>query len=269
MGDKKISVMVATHIIDADTNPYIENEMLLKTILSSKEKMGLQGVDYYIYIDDKFRKKYPKLFKQYVDYLLGEFQKPEFQYINIEIVEDSCELLKGNWMHMIKNCKTPYFLFLEHDWEFVRDVPTEEIIEVMDKNEHCNYVKFPKNNLGPGNSVPWDNRSHWKKHGGCFETETDMDTDLPLTRIAYYSGNPHIVKVSKCREFYVPQLLNYWAGATLGTSHLEKEFMRIINKDIHTLGDLEAHKKWGVFLYGVWDNFPLVVKHLGDWCRKR
>ena len=63
MGDKKISVMVATHIIDADTNPYIENEMLLKTILSSKEKMGLQGVDYYIYIDDKFRKKYPKLFK--------------------------------------------------------------------------------------------------------------------------------------------------------------------------------------------------------------
>ena len=261
---EKISVMVATHIVDADTNPYIQNEMLLKTILSSKEKMGLKGATYYVYIDDHFRQNYSTLFKEYVDYLSTEFKKPEFQDINIEIVEDSRKLLKGNWMHMVENCKTPYFLFLEHDWEFIDDIPTGEIIKTMDDNEHFNYIRFTYTTLGPGHPIHWD-----QSGGGCFETETEMDTEIPLTRIAYYSGNPHITKVSKCREFYMPQLLESWGDNTLGTSHMEKEFKQIVDHYIKNLGKLEAHKMWGTFLYGVWDNFPPVVKHLGDWCRKR
>ena len=41
MIEKNISVMVATHIIDAATKPYIENEMIIKTIKSSHEKLNL------------------------------------------------------------------------------------------------------------------------------------------------------------------------------------------------------------------------------------
>ena len=53
MIEKNISVMVATHIIDAATKPYIENEMIIKTIKSSHEKLKLGNAKYYVYIEMK------------------------------------------------------------------------------------------------------------------------------------------------------------------------------------------------------------------------
>jgi len=261
MIEDNISVMVATHIIDATTKPYIENEMIIKTIKSSHEKMNLGNAKYYVYIDAVMKRKFPDLFSKYLDFLNNKLTT-ELKHINIEIVEDSQELLRGNWEHMIKNCPTPYFLFLEHDWEFIENIPTVKILEEMNKYERFSYIRFTYTKLGPGQPKHWDET--W---GGYFQKENEID--LPLTGITFYSGNPHIVKTKKCRDFYLPLHKKHWAHKTKGTSHLEKELAEIAMSDVKTIGKKETHNKWGCFLYGTWDNFDPVVSHIGDWCRKR
>lgn len=261
MIEDKLSVMVATHIVNATTNPYIENEMILKTIKSSHEKFNLGNTKYFVYIDAVMKKKFPELFDQYRRFLNSKFST-ELKHINIEIVEDSQEMLRGNWEHMINNCTTPYFMFLEHDWEFIKDIPTEKILQEMDRYDRFSYIRFPYTHLGPGNIEHWD-----KTWGGYFEKEEEID--LPLTGITFYSGNPHIVKVKKCKEFYLPAHKREWMDKTKGTSHLEKELATVAVSDLKAIGKHETHKKWGCFLYGTWDGFEPVVKHLGDWCRKK
>ena len=64
-----ISVFVATHIIRADSDPYIENQMIVETIRQSHKKLNLKDVHYYIYPDAKFNRTHPQLMKRYYDYL--------------------------------------------------------------------------------------------------------------------------------------------------------------------------------------------------------
>lgn len=260
--ENKLSVMVATHIVNATHNPYLNNDMIIKTIRSSHDRMGLNGVVYYVYIDASMKRKFPKLYKEYRSILSSRFES-ELSDINVILLEETRELLRGNWMHMIENCTTPYFLFLEHDWEFIKDIPMDNIISKMDTHDNLSYIRFPYTKLGPGEHKHWD-----EVNGGLFEKESDID--LPLTRIAFYSGNPHIVKLSKCKDFYLPEHTQHWeTQPSKGTSHLEKELADVALKHIKSVGKKEAHKLWGCFLYGTWDGFDPVVKHLGDWCRKR
>ena len=263
MIEDRISVMVMTHIVNVATDPYLENTMLFDTIQSSHEKLGLGNAKYYLYIDKVMEDKYPELFKQYYDNIQSRLVN-EFSHINVDIVEDRQELMRGNWWHMIDNCDTPYFLFLEHDWEFTENIPTESILDKMDEYGHFNYVRFPHSYMGP------DGPSHWDRHdGGHFEVEDEID--LPLTQCTFYSGNPHIAKISKCRNFYKPLHLQYWTKKTKGTSHLEKELQQIALSDVKLLGKKGTHKRWGCFVYGQWRDVNHIppVKHLGDWCRKQ
>jgi len=258
----KISVMIATHIVNATSNPYLNNDMIVKTIRSSYDKMGLNGVTYYVYIDATMKRLYPDLYTQYREKLLERFNE-ELSDIKIELLEETRELLRGNWEHMIENCPTPYFLFLEHDWEFTESIPTEKILSKMDENDNFSYIRFPYTKLGPGQPEHWD-----KTWGGYFEKDEEIN-DLPLTKIAFYSGNPHITKIKKCKDFYLPLHKKYWSNKTKGTSHLEKELADIAMMHVKTYGKKEAHNMWGCFLYGTWEGFNPVVKHLGDWCRKK
>lgn len=263
MIEDRLSVMVMTHIINASTDPYLHNDMLFDTIQSSHDKLELGNAKYYLYIDKVMEDNYPELFKQYYDNIQSRLTK-DFNHINVDIVEDRQELMRGNWWHMIDNCDTPYFLFLEHDWEFTENIPTESILDKMDEYEHFNYIRFPYTYMGPNGP------SHWDSHdGGYFEVETEIE--LPLTRGLFYSGNPHIAKISKCRDLYKPVHQYHWSNKTKGTSHLEKEMSEIVMLETQMIGHEKTHKKWGCFVYGQWGdvNHRPPVKHLGDWCRKQ
>ena len=252
----RISVMVSTHIVNANTEyPYMNNDMLYETYVTTRRA----NVD--LYIDKVMELEFPELFKVYLNNIEDKI-KSDLNHINIDIIEDRQRLLRGNWYHMISNCTTPYFLFLEHDWKFTTDIPTEKILDEMDKYDRFSYVRFPYTKLGPGEPAHWD-----ETMGGMFERETEID--LPLTKIAFYSGNPHIAKVTKCRDFYVPNHYSHWAHTTKGTSHLEKELSEITMWDIKQHGKEKAHDMWQCFLYGTWDGFEPVCDHLGDWCRKK
>jgi hypothetical protein len=262
----RISVMISTHIVNVETEPYLHNEMLYDTISTAHEKLNLGDTKFYIYIDKKME-EYEDLFDEYLSNIENKLNT-DLSHINVEIVEDRQFMMRGNWHHMIDNCETPYLLFLEHDWEFVEEIPIEEIMNKMDEHSHFNYVRFPYTYMGPGG------RSHWDVHGvpGGGHFKVDDEIGLPLTQCTFYSGNPHIVSIDRARKFYKPIHMKWWPPErTKGTSHLEKEIMDIILKDIQLLGTEQAHKRWGCFIWGVWgdENHKPSVKHLGDWCRKK
>lgn len=258
----KLSVMITTHIINVNTEPYLNNDMIIDTIQSSHNMMALEGVTYYVYIDSFYKVNYPKYYELYVNILENKFRS-KLPDIDIQIVSDSLDTQQANWKHMIENCNTPYFMFLEHDWEFLEPINTKNILSDMDRYERFSYIRFSRWPVGHPQELRWD-----KSYGGVYETETEIgkDINLPLTKVALYSGNPHIVKLSKCKEFYLTKLNH--RNLHNRKSYLEKEFLDIIVNDIRLYGNQKAHEMWGVFLYGTVDNPKPILKHLGDWCRK-
>jgi hypothetical protein len=259
-----ISVMVMTHIINVESNPYLDNEMIVKTIRSSHDRMNLKDVAYYVYIDSFFKEHYHTYYNIYKENLIKLFGT-YLSDINVQIVEDATSTQKGNWIHMISNCNTPYFMFLEHDWEFVKDIPTSIILNEMGRHENFSYLRFSRWPAGHPQELRWD-----KSNGAMYENELVIGKDivLPLTKVGLFSGNPHIVKTQKCKDFYMPEILKHFPNIGNRNTYLEKEFFNIIQSDIRIHGKQKSHERWGLFLYGSLPEFEPVIYHLGDWCRK-
>ena len=91
---ERLSVMVSTHIVNVDTEPYLHNQMLYDTISSAFEKPKLGDAKFYIYIDKKMEVEYEKLFVEYVNNI-EEKLNGELSHINTEIVEDRQFMMRG------------------------------------------------------------------------------------------------------------------------------------------------------------------------------
>jgi hypothetical protein len=261
----KLSVMVATHLVNSHTdNPYYDNEMIITTIKTSHDKLKLYDVMYYVYIDSVCQPNDSRGQVKYDNYLkykqcLESKIKSEIPNINVTIVEDTARF-KANFRHMLDNCGTEYFLFLEHDWEFIREVNAVDIINCMDNNNHINYIKF---NRLPAGSSHWD-----MEEGGCFENETEI-TDIPLIRLALFSGNPHIMRTDTMKNKYLKWHAERWNDTININPYLERDLFQIATDHIKQFGKHKQHDMWGCFMYGNVESCPVVVHHLGDWCRKQ
>ena len=127
-----------THIIEASTNPYLDNKMLVNTIKSTSEVLNLKEVKYQIYIDAAMKRLYPELYLKYVNKIQENLNNfiPE---LDVEIVKNTGETLRGNWECAMNNIDTPYMMFLEHDWKFIYDVKVKEIIKTLDECKEISY----------------------------------------------------------------------------------------------------------------------------------
>lgn len=262
----KLSVMVVTHLIRSENlnEPYYENDMIVTTIKSSHEKLKLHDVIYYVYIDSVCQPNTSYSQIQYNDYIkykqcLSAKIKNELPNINVKIVENTGRF-KDNFRHMLDNCNTDYFLFLEHDWEFIHDINVLDIINCMDTHAQINYIKFNRLNR---------NEQHWdKEEGGCFESELSINT-IPLVKIAFYSGNPHIMRTNAMKDKYLKWYSEKWNDEENINPYLEKDLFQIAMNHKNQFGKYKQHELWGCFLYGNIESLTPVINHLGDWCRKK
>ena len=261
--NKKITICLFTHIIEAETNPYLDNKMLVDTIKSTSETLNLKEVKYQIYIDAAMKRMYPELYIKYVNKIKENNQKylPE---LNIEISKNTGETLRGNWECAMNNIDTPYMMFLEHDWKFISDVKINEIIKTLDECKNISYLKFSR--------FPLDGRSYpshtlWEVY---FETENSLPkATIPLTRISFWSGNPHIMRVDAAKDFYIPLLkANDFKNKTHGRSFLERDIKPLTEQSIKEKGIEKTHSLFGTYMYGKVP-FPPVIEHTGEWCRKK
>tara|TARA_R100000234_G_scaffold40732_1_gene24403 strand:- start:11147 stop:12055 length:909 start_codon:yes stop_codon:yes gene_type:complete len=298
---KLVSVFVPTHIIRASTEPYIENQMILETILQSHKRLNLGQARFFVYPDAKFKRTHPDLSRKYYEYLNGIKLLDEFKDINITIVDDTRETMRNNWLKFIEeDCKTPYMLFLEHDWGFKQDIDLKKIINTFEQNDSIGYIKF--------NRFPHDERMKQLASPNNWDWifEQDKLSGMPLFKITFFSGNPHIARIRKCKEFYIPRMMEHCPPEkSKGTSHLEKDLKKAELRSIDSFRDCgfsnhstdgsnswghkwplssghkvgngcekcEAsirrhHKEWGLYMIGQWGDDSRVF-HLGEWCRKQ
>ncbi len=258
----KITICIFTHIVDAESNPYLKNDMLIGTIKSVKEDLGLTDVKYEIYCDAAMKRKYPELTKEYYTNIQNMVNDAGLSDLDLEIVEETGETLRGNWECAINNVKTPYIMFLEHDWKFIYPLNMDKIINTLDKCEKVSYLKF---NRFPLDGRPLKSPTHWE---WFFESENDLpEAEIPLSKISFYSGNPHIERVSAMKEFYIP-ILELNSPDHYDLSFLERAIKPLTEQCIHQYGNEKAHEMWGTYMYGTVPHEP-IVEHTGDWCRKR
>ena len=227
---KDLSVVVFTH----------KNTGSIQRTIDSLKDRVVKNPDIIIGYDDDGDSKYKSFLIKYCEennYKLCVSDKPNYQ---------------NNIINAIKSVKSKYFIFLEHDWEFLQDIDIDKIVNLMNKHNNVNYIKFNKKHM-----YYKDGDLYFRRYGithkagaGTFDIpieQTEMD-GVPLLKIWSYSGNPHIVRTSFFNDTVLPILkLN---RHTSNSKDFERPITFLIKRKLSRLGKEKSHKMFGTYIYG-------------------
>jgi GR25 family glycosyltransferase involved in LPS biosynthesis len=151
--------------------------------------------------------------------------------------------------NIIEQIRTPYFVFLEHDWVFLKkdSIDFDKLLTVFNIHNFVNAVWFAKDN----NNVR------------AFEITDDIDgsttpfikeervNECDLVTTCRWSNNPVIFRVSKFKEWFYGIIKNEHTGKTSQGSHnVEETMIPFYREIIKERGWNNVRDEWGTFLYG-------------------
>jgi hypothetical protein len=168
---------------------------------------------------------------------------------------------KGGLISSIKNVlekiKTPYFLFLEHDWVFLdRDkINFEKLVNSFDKNKFINAVWFSKDdNQMRGFEIADDINGNTTP----FEIENRV-SECNLITTCRWSNNPALFRLSKFKQWYDDIIDNeYVDKVNQAASNVEETMIPYYRNQIRQLGWDNIKDEWGTYLYGNLGEGPYV-----------
>jgi len=236
----KVTVITTTHV-----HSYAPSTSVLKKNLHSAYKMftDIGKCSHLIYLDSKTK---DSNYDNYVKNILELIKN----FSNIQLIDSPNSGYKFNYWHAVNTIKTPYMLFLEHDWDFLEPVNLPLLVDVFDKYNKINLVKLPKraNMLGMNKEDRlWD---------FIVKPENDV-SELSLTKTSSFATNPHLIRVSK--------FLNEWKYhlSYPGSNHssIELPLRDKYRDEIADFGFDEVHKRWGCYNYDAPDG-PKYINHL-------
>ena len=180
---------------------------------------------------------------------------------DIEVIAGVHVGLRGGFLRMLDMVQTKYMVFMEHDWMFRPgiNVSLKQIMHVMDKYQFVNYIRF---NRRPNVEKGWDNKLF----------PENRISEIPLLQTKVFSNNPHILRVSKMRDYWVP-IINgthnprYWrpyenqTGSHAGAHGIEEPLVDAARNMIRQRGWDGMHTRWGTYIYGHYGD-PSYVMHM-------
>lgn len=223
---KQLTVVITTHILPTAPSTHIIKECINSI---KKQFKDINVCKFLVLCDVKDQGEWAS--KEYIANL------KEIKDINVIIEPNSS--LKQNYIKAIESIDTPFMLFSEHDWAFLREVNTSNIINTMLDNDFINFIRFNKrdnNKAHIDNPEPGDN-DFWETH---IEVESE-DILQPLIRTNCFATHPHIIRVNK--------FIKEWKNL-LKTFSIEWDIYETYNKDIDKKGFKNTHKNWGIYNYG-------------------
>jgi hypothetical protein len=182
--------------------------------------------------------------------------------------------LKYLLLQSARQVETEFVLFLEHDWKFLIDPGWNDMIDVFKGHEDVNYIGFNKR----------ENIEKTKQFRPCKPTHDDVtedmkhrcghprkcvndslvepderftETKVPLVKSNRWSNNPFIARTSKLQEWCNLIDNGRVYPRSLG---VEMQLRLLYHQDCYDMTWSKAHKKWGVYLYGLM-NQPAAVAH--------
>jgi GR25 family glycosyltransferase involved in LPS biosynthesis len=145
--------------------------------------------------------------------------------------------------------KTPYFLFLEHDWVFLRkdNINFDKLLKAFNNHNFINAVWFAKDdNSMRGFEIATDVENKTTP----FEKE-DRVTEIDLVTTCRWSNNPVIFRTSKMNDWYHNIIKNQYVGVSHQSCHnVEETMIPHYRKIISENKWIDIRDNWGTFLYG-------------------
>lgn len=194
------------------------------------------------------------------------------EYKNIRLLEDyfinrnrpiNYEILysKGGLIDsvriMLEKLKTKYFIFLEHDWIFLKTetINFKGLLDTFNKYPFVHAVWFNKDdNQLKGFEIAGDVDGKETPYG----KENRID-DFELTTTVRWSNNPSMLRTSKYKEWYEKYIYNSSIGINhQGQYNVEDSMIREYRDLISKTKFDEIRDEWGTYLYGAVGTGPYV-----------
>lgn len=168
----------------------------------------------------------------------------------------------GGLISTIKNSldkiRTPYFLFLEHDWVFINKsaIDFDSVLEAFDSHDYVNAVWFSKDdNIMRGFDIAED----VNKKATPFSVEERID-EAPLITTVRWSNNPAIFRTPKMKEWFAKYIDNPYVGIShQGCYNVEETMIREYRNTITSNKWEDIRDQWGTYLYGKIGEGPFVA----------
>lgn len=174
-------------------------------------------------------------------------------YHNFSITIDDSSGYKGvrcNMPEYLSNIKPPikYFFIIEHDWEFLKPIHLPKIIEAFETHSFINYIRFNKR----GNTVFKKQMASGRMGGDLIMMPEKRVTSINLCATTQYSNNPHIERVDKLKDEWIPLVRDssVHQGKNMGAGGFEHPIQEAAFDDAMLLGYPEFIDKWGLYIYG-------------------
>jgi len=158
---------------------------------------------------------------------------------------------------VLSKIKTPYFLFLEHDWVFLEknNIKFNDTIKAFINYDFINAVWFSKDdNVMRGFEIATDVENNVTP----FERETRVN-EIDLVTTCRWSNNPVIFRTSKMKDWYNNIINNNHVGVSHQSCHnVEESMIPYYRKTISENKWDNIKDDWGTFLYGKIGDGPYV-----------
>jgi len=144
---------------------------------------------------------------------------------------------------MMALINSEYYIFLEHDWEFLKTIDLDAIVSMMDENKYVNYIRFNK-------------RSNEIR--GCDSVLEPLCLNgINLLANDNWSANPHIGRVENFKADWMKFIPDKPEKGNL----MEIFICNAYRDEIKAHGFRKSLEHWGVFVYGCIGD-EMTVRHL-------
>jgi hypothetical protein len=188
--------------------------------------------------------------------LLEDYFKNRNRPINYEIVYSRGGLVDSVKI-MLNKLKTKYFIFLEHDWIFLKtaNIDFTGLLDTFNKYDFVHAVWFNKDdNQLKGFEIAGDVEGKETPYGKEHRIQ-----DFELTTTVRWSNNPSMLRLSKYKEWFD----KYIDNPTIGVNHqgqynVEDSMIREYRDLISKTKFEDIRDSWGTYLYGAVGTGPYV-----------
>jgi len=203
---------------------YTHTKLIEYMITSLYNDLDVYDITHYISLD------HDPLDSNSCEYLRN-LQLLEEKYKNIKLIITE-NGIRNSIINLINSVDTDYFLWFEHDWQFVKRINLTNLIKLMDNNNTVNYIRFNK-------------RQNLPMVGDKIVKEYTIDS-INLCATNLWSNNPYIARTQFWKDVWMPLLLNN-TGRQYIT--IEKELELAYDAIIKKVGFENAVNQWGIFIY--------------------
>jgi len=159
--------------------------------------------------------------------------------------------------YVIDKIKTPYFLFLEHDWVFLKKdlINFNDVLNSFNNHDFINAVWFSKDdNVMRGFEICEDIDGSTTP----FELESRVN-ECNLITTCRWSNNPAIFRLTKFKEWFDNIINNEHVDKiNQGCHNVEETMIPYYRNQITTIGWDRVKDNWGTYLYGNLNEGPYV-----------